>query len=437
MSELFDSFWVAISYWWLMAIFFTIALGRGWWRYHIVDRYIDHIPWVLLELQIPKENLKSVKAMEQVIGALHGAYSFGLRFKQRWWEGVVEDWFSLEIVGFADGVHFYIRTPKKHRKLVESAVLSQYPGAEVFEVEDYVGRIKDKPFHQKDVWGMDFKLNKPDYYPIRTYQYFEDNQEEKRVDPLATVVEVMSSLNKNEALWLQLLIRPVGDEWRKGGEEKIKEISGGRVGGPAKGPSAISIIARDVGDVAKNLPTAIFEPPVFDSAPPSEPEKPMFRFRSPQEEDAMKAISNKLSKRAFEAILRFVYIDDREDFTESNINASMGALRYLGDQNLNSLVPNKRTLTTKYAVAKYILLFRKRRLAKRKRRLLVNYINREMPRPVRIPLLEENLKATVVCAEEIATLFHMPTDFVKSVKTQVTLSRKGQAPIDLPTKERT
>lgn len=436
MSEFVSDLADALTLWWLVIPLLIITIGRDLWRIYIVDQYIDGLKWILLEISIPKENLKSVKAMEQVIGALHGAYSFGLRFKQRWIEGVVEDWFSLEIVGFADGVHFYIRTLPKHRKLVETAVLSQYPDAEVIEVEDYVDRIKDKPFQHKDVWGMDLKLNNADYFPIRTYDYFEDNQDEKRIDPLATVVEVMSSLNKNEALWLQLLIRPVGDEWRKVGEEKIKEVSGQKT--PAgKGPSVIGAVAKDFGDVTKNLPSAVFSPPIFGEAKPAVPEKPVFRMRDPKEEDALKAISNKISKRAFESILRFVYIDDRDEFTDTNINATMGALRYLGDQNLNSLGPNRKTLTTKYAAAKYLLFLRKKRLARRKRMLLINYIRREMPRPIMTFWFEGPLKSSIMCTEEIATLFHPPLDFVKSIKTQVIPSRKGQAPIDLPTKERT
>ncbi len=435
MSELSSSFADAFSFWWLAIPLIIVVIIRDWWRIHIVDEYISKLDWVLLEISIPKENLRSVKAMEQVIGALHGAYSFGLRFKQRWLEGVVEDWFSLEIVGFADGVHFYIRTRLKHRKLVETAILSQYPDSEIFEVEDYVGRIKDKPFHQKDIWGMDFKLNNQDYYPIRTYEYFEDKEEEKRIDPLATVVEVMSSLNKNEALWLQLLIRPVGDEWRKAGEERIKEMSGQKTS--SKKISATSSVFKEVGDVAANLPTAIFTPPVFGEAEPVTTEKQMFRMRDPKEEDALKAISNKISKRAFDCILRFVYIDDREDFTDSNINAVMGALRYLGDQNLNSLGPNRKTLTTKYAAAKYLLFLRKGKLARRKKKLLINYINREMPRPVLVTPLEGYLQTSVMNTEEIATLFHPPADFVKSMKTQIIPSRKAQAPMGLPTKERT
>ncbi|MDD5710516.1 MAG: hypothetical protein PHV43_00210 [Candidatus Colwellbacteria bacterium] len=434
MSELASGLGNAFSFWWLVIPVVIITIARDWWRIHIVDEYISKLKWVLLEINIPKENLRSAKAMEQVVGSLHGAYSFGLRFKQRWLEGVVEDWFSLEIVGFADGVHFFIRTLQKHRKLAEAAILSQYPDAEILEVEDYVGRIKDKPFHQKDIWGMDLKLNNPDYYPIRTYEYFEDKEEEKRIDPLATVVEVMSSLNKNEALWLQLLIRPVGDEWRKAGEERIKEMSGQKT--VSKKTSSVGTVFKEVGDVAASLPTAIFTPPVFGEVKPVVAEKQVFRMRDPKEEDALKAISNKISKRAFDCILRFVYVDDREDFTDSNINAVMGALRYLGDQNLNSLGPNRKTLTTKYAAAKYLLFLRKKRLARRKKKLLINYIRREMPRPILMAPLEGFLKTSVMCTEEIATLFHPPAEFVKSMKTQVIPSRKAQAPMDLPTKER-
>jgi len=100
MNELSGDIANALSLWWLIIPLVIVTVLRDWWRIHIVDQYISKLDWVLLEINIPKENLKSVKAMEQVVGALHGAYSFGLRFKQRWLEGVVEDWFSLEIVGF-------------------------------------------------------------------------------------------------------------------------------------------------------------------------------------------------------------------------------------------------------------------------------------------------------------------------------------------------
>ncbi|MBU2101264.1 hypothetical protein KKH05_00880 [Patescibacteria group bacterium] len=432
MNEVFSGVPEAFDYWWLVVPLIIFFVLKDWWRIYIVDKHIDSLEWVLLELNIPKENLRSIKAMDQVVAALHGTYTYGLRPSEIWIEGKVEDWMSLEMVGFADGVHFYIRSLKKYRKLVEAAVFSQFPDSEIFEVEDYVNRIKDKPFENKDVFATDFKFVKDDVYPIRTYEYFEDNQEENRMDPIGVITEIMSRLEANEALWIQLLIQPTGTEWVEDGERKISELMGRE--DKSKSKSVLSEVARDIGDVLKSLPTAPITAPEFGSGENGKEAKIEFKLRSPAEDSAMKAITNKMSKPAFNSILRFVYIDDRDEFTGENVTSVLGAFRQYSDQNLNSLRPNLATLTKKSQVGK---INKAKRLAERKKKMVINYINREMPRPVTFPFTKElKLKTFILNTEEVASLFHMPTDFVKSKKTQTIQSKRGESPTDLPTKER-
>ena len=52
-------------------------------------------------------------------------------------------------------------------------------------------------------------------YPIKTYPYFEEVKEEKRVDPISTVAETMSKLKDDEMIWIQLLSQ---SDWRSDGE---------------------------------------------------------------------------------------------------------------------------------------------------------------------------------------------------------------------------
>lgn len=428
MSELFNSALEALVYWWLFLPLAAFAIARDLWLIHITERYIDDLKWVLLEIIIPKENVKSAKAMEQVITALHGTYSFGIKKIDRYRKGKVEDWMSLEIVGFSEGIHFFIRTQEGHRHLVESAVLSEYPDAEVIQVDDYVERLKEKPFSDRDIFGADFVLVKGDHLPLRTYPYFEDDTEERMLDPLATITEVMSRLKNNEAIWLQILIQPTGSDWQKKAQEEIDDIIGVK---KAPAPSVLSSVAKDAGDVLKNLPTAMIEPPVFDA--PVEAKAGNSKPPSPASQEKIKAIYNKTSKSAFDTLVRFIYIDDKDEFTPENITAVMGAIRQMGDQNLNQLAPHKPTLTTPRAVG---LFFRKKRLAKRKRMLMINYIQRSMPKPIRVPFADMKLKTSILNSEEVATLFHPPLSLVKSQRTQAIQSRKSQAPMDLPVKER-
>jgi len=429
MSELFNSVLHAFSYWWLVVPLAALVFTRDWWLIHITERYMEEMKWVLLEITIPKENIKSIKSMEQVISTLHATYSFGIKRIDRYTKGKVEDWMSLELVGFSEGVHLFIRTSQAHRHLVETAFLSEYPDAEFLEVDDYVERLKEKPFSDRDIFGTDFALTKPNHFPLKTYTYFEDTMIEERIlDPLATIIEVMSTLKNNEAIWLQLLIRPTGSGWRDKGQEEIDDIMGVKKG---KEPSPLRNVARDAGDILKNLPSAMTTPPIFDEA--AEVKPATTKPASPASQDKIKAIYNKMSKNAFECILRFIYIDDKDEFTPENVTAVMGALRQFGDQNLNQLAPHRPTLTVGRVVG---LFWRKKRLAKRKRMMMINYIQRTMPKPIHIPFVDTKLKTSILSTEEIATLFHPPSNLVKSQRTQSIQSRKGQAPMDLPTKER-
>jgi len=432
MNEISSIFSDAFDYWWLVVPLIILFFLRDFWRIYIVDKHIDNLDWILLELSIPKENLKSIKAMEQVIAALHGTYTWGLRPSEIWIEGKVEDWMSLEIVGFHDGVHFYIRTLRKNKRVVESAVFSQYPDAELFEVEDYVDRIKDKPFDQKDIFATDFIFMKEDPYPIRTYEYFEDPKDENRVDPIANITEVMSRLEANEALWIQILIQPTGKGWQDEGDEIISTIMGTNKKNKSSG--ILSSVAKDFGDVVTNIPGAVFTPPEFGESGSKEGDRFEFKFRSPGEETSMKAITTKMSKPAFHTVIRVVYIDDKENFTGENVTSVLGAMRQYSDHTLNSLKPNLKTLTKMSQVGK---INKRQRLAERKKNMVLNYVNREMPRPVDFPFTKQpKLKSIIMNTEEIASIFHMPTDLVKSRKTSLIQSKRGQAPTDLPTKER-
>ena len=111
--------------WWLPILTALIIVFRGWWLSSKISQYINSIEWVLLEIRIPKDNLKSIKSMEQVFASLHGTYSQGIKRRERWFQGKVQDWMSLEIASFAQGVHFFIRTQTKYRKLPQQSGIAR------------------------------------------------------------------------------------------------------------------------------------------------------------------------------------------------------------------------------------------------------------------------------------------------------------------------
>jgi len=406
----------------LISLYVLIILGRYWWLIRVRKKFIENIKWVMLEIKIPKENLKSPKAMEQVFASLHATYSFGLIWVDRWWVGKVEEWMSLEMVGFAHGIHFYAYVPEKYRNLVEASLFSQYPEAEIHEAEDYTGKFGDDlPNDTYDIFGTDFILARENYYPIKTYQFFEENIEERRLDPIANISEAMSGLKSDEMIWLQLLIRPTGNIWRSEAEEVINKVMGRTPKAPPQG------IGDALIQFLSNLILAPVQYPTWSKG--GGEEKPTDRkMPTPGEQEFLKAIENKISKLGFEAILRFIYLDKKDSFTASNVAAVMGAMRQFGTQNLNSLRPNASTLTVPRVVGK---IFRKRRLLKRKKKLFKSYLKREMPLEPKIPFVLR-FKTSVFSIEELATLYHPPIAAAGAPSLKPLEAKKGSSPPNLP-----
>ena len=126
-------------------------------------------------------------------------------------------WFSLEIASIDGQVHFYIRTPSRVKGLIETQMYAQFPQVQVKEVEDYTLAVdKITPDSKWNLWGCEFKLKKPDAFPIRTYIDYgldKDPKEEYKVDPISPVVELFGSITKGEQMWMQIVITPSKKEY--------------------------------------------------------------------------------------------------------------------------------------------------------------------------------------------------------------------------------
>jgi len=182
------------------------------WHHYRQERFIMGIEWVLLEIQVPREVVKSPAAMELIF-----SNAFYHKSKKGFWEeymvGAPWLWFSLEIVSIDGRIHFFVRTPSRIKDLVETQIYAQFPQAKVVEVEDYVF---DVPKYKKDgdwnVWGCEFTKLKPDFLPFKTYKGFGDDmktgiKEEFKIDPITSMLEYLGSLPKGEQVWIQIVIR--------------------------------------------------------------------------------------------------------------------------------------------------------------------------------------------------------------------------------------
>lgn len=207
----------------VLAIVGTILLGKIAWRFwvHYVQQdFISGIDFVLLEIVPPRDVLRSPKAMELFF--TNALYHWSMKGgKEEFWQGAVWFWFSLEIVSIDGQVHFYIWTPTRVRGLIETQIYAQYPQAQVKAVEDYTLAVDEiTPHSSWNAWGCEFKLEKPEAYPIKTYVDFgldKDPKEEYKVDPISPIIELFASLQKGEQMWAQIVITPSKKEYHTHG----------------------------------------------------------------------------------------------------------------------------------------------------------------------------------------------------------------------------
>jgi hypothetical protein len=407
---------------WRQAIFFW-----GWWRGYRFDTTVRRI---VLELKIPQDSEKPLKAMESVFAAWWQMHD-PPNFREKWLDGEFQLGFSLEIVSTEGKVHFYLRIPEESRRLIEAALYSQFPDAELTEVEDYVKAVPHNvPNKDWRMWGATYKLQRENFYPIRTYsKFFEEDQrleEEKRVDPVATLVEGLSQLGEGEHLWLQFLITPFAPDENSYVEDGLKlvdKLLHRTSGGNGKEPTIpIMEDLRAAGHLAATGQDS--ERKMIGGAEEQQGlMAPELRL-SPGEREIVTAIEEKISKHSFNVVMRFVYLARTEKYMSIAKTLPMIYFQQFNSANLNILRPLQ---TTKVYTMK-AFLFDKRRGFLRRRRLFRLYTTRDNPNWPRPG------GSFILNVEEMASMFHFPSRITSpsGLIPRVEI-KKGQAPGELPT----
>ena len=383
------------------------------WMKHIQDKFWASADWVLLEIIPPKNIEKSPKPMEALFIGFCGVEK-SLNPIEEYIDGAFTDYMSLEIVGDSGTVHFYIRTMKKYRHLVEAHLYAQYPDVEIVEVSDYVNDVpRVIPNSQWDIWSSDLGFTKDNAYPIRTYQKFEESVTGKMIDPLAGLIEAMGKLGPNQKLWLQWIIQPTKTSWAEKTGKALAEKLKGRT---KDDQNFLEMVLHDLFDVFSNLFKALSEPIDFSQEAKKDEQPLEFRL-SPGERDVLKAVEENLGKPQFFVRPRYAYVGRRENYDKGiGINAFFGAIRQFSDENLNALKPNT-TKTTAYHI------FIESRLRYLQRKQLRRYRDRSM---------DGEGGRLVMSSEELATVFHLPDMNVLAPSLTRVETKRGGAPSNLP-----
>ncbi|MCK4591966.1 hypothetical protein KAT63_00830 [Candidatus Parcubacteria bacterium] len=409
------------EWWWFFTPLVLWPIFELAWISYVQEKHIRNIKWKLLEVKIPKEIEKRPKTMEEFFSAIYSTFDVIIdTLYDVYLEGIVDIWFSLEIVSIEGDIHFYIRTPVKSLEMVESQIYAQYPEAEIKEVEDYVTDVPDDiPSKDYELWGADMKLNKEDAYPLRIYKEFEDPASGEFVDPISNIVEGVSKLQKGEQLWIQILIRAVGDDWKKEADSLVLKLIGRKDNKNKKGEGFFSLIVSEIVDLGRYTILGFFSPQSLiekEDKKEKKEEISMMLHLSPGEKDVVTAIENNTRRPGFETDIRWIYLSKRDIFDKTKGNAiAFSYFSQFGSQDLNSFAPDGKTKTSAYY---FLTEYRK---ALKKRKILRRYKKREFDQ-----------RSYVLNTEELATLFHFPTIEVKAPVAPRVEAKKGKPPAELP-----
>lgn len=397
-----------------------IVVLWGIWEARLVsvqNRYDASVPYILLAVDVPRENEQSPKAVEQIFAHLSGIQKKG-NLIDRYIHGYTQREISLELVSIGGYIQFVIRLPAKFRDLVEAAFYAQYPNAEISEIDDYVPVMKPDFPGEYDLWGTEIAFTNKNAFPIRTYPAFEHSMTQKFLDPMASILEIMGRLRAGEQVWLQLVITPTPDEsWREAGEKIIRKMI--KAKGAEKG-GVVSDLVSYPGQLAigayETVTRTIFEP--TEGKKREERELPsIMQHIPPNERAVLESIGIKISKLAYLVKFRFVYFAHVSVFDTTRRPAVIGALKQFNTLDLNGFKVNKKTKTS----VNYF--FTKRRAAYRKRKIYWGYRYRSLRR---------GQKKLILNIEELASVYHFPVIDVKAPLVKKTESKKGEPPVSLP-----
>src|SRR3989344_926526 len=405
------------------------ALALVYMFYHL---YIEHIQlqwygrqdFVLLRIVVPGDNEKSPVAFEQIFNHLHSVQG-GMTWAEIHLEGQFQPWITWEVVSIGGAISNYVQVIAKFRDTVESSIYSQFPNAEITEAEDYLAKLPK--YHPEtseyDIFALDFRYMRPNYYPIRTYLDFEHSTAETFVDPAAGIWEEMAKMNPYEMLLIQFYLRPIDDEdWKAPGYQLVQKLKGV----PEANKKPEDWFGKVLGAIFGPILDAFIRP--GEAKPVHKQEEPpsLMLHLSEGEKDIINTIERKLSKLAYQTKIVFLYVAPKEKFNVRPVwGAIVGSFKSVNAHNLNAVKPD----TDRWTKVNYKIF---KNLEKPIVTLRTDHRKARFMRRIRRRWYFWGPAPNIMDTEELATLLHFPQIDVTVPNIERVEVTKVQPPPELP-----
>lgn len=402
---------------WIVFVFLCI---EGW-LFWIQEKTKHHRKYILMSVNVPKDNEQSMKAVEQIYTQIYGTIRVPT-FKEKWWDGWTQPLFAFEIASTEGYLQFYIRCYLPHQDIVEAAIYAQYPDAEIRTVpkaEDYTNALNVKMIEDgtHDLYGAELREAIEDIWSIRNWRNWEHSLVGKFIDPLSATLEIMSRIGPGEHFWFQILAEPEQpDHLYHRCKEAIEKIIG-------EHKEHESILDKII-----EVPIKIFEAfsdAIFSNGEGSSHEEKEAKriFLVEYEREAVTELDMKRSRWPFLSKVRFIYWGKKEVFNaEKARRGFMGAMMQFTFLS-NYFIEGRYTkceLKDTYFWDMYYQPLKKLRLFWRKRRLIWNYKAMDMERG--------EIMGFALSVEELTSLYHFPQMMVRAPFVQKAEAKRFEPP---------
>ena len=291
-------------YVWVPAVLLLAFLT---WRNYRRAEVVSNHEAVLLILEIPKTNDKKELAAEQMFASLHGILRDREELKI---SGGGQEHLSFEIASVNGQIRFYAWVPKNVRSFVESQIYSQYPTVQIREAEeDYVNHEAEHSV----VYTAEIVLTENDVLPIKTFQSFE-------VDPLAGITGTLAKLEATgEEIWVQILARPIADDWHKNTESWVKGVKEGKKSTTKNGIGWIGQVFE-----------ALWKPPEAGDGKTT-----VAKELSDRDKTRVSEAQTKATKLGYQVKIRLAYLGESQINARQQLQAIVGTFKQFNSTNLN------------------------------------------------------------------------------------------------------
>lgn len=387
------------------------------WRTETYKNGRKNVPWVFFEIKVPREVLKGPKAMEQFFAALYPLRNKPKSIYKKYYEGEVPRWHVIDVIGKNNEVRFFMRVSYRIAAAVEGLLYANYPEIEILETTDpYADAIpptyEDLAAQGYEIFGNELFYTEPSAVSIRTYSEFEQETGDEKgriIDPFSVLLELIGNLQPSEMLLVQFILDPyIGKHLKEEIEEGLEKLRN---------------TTQQIGHDKEGQPQY------------------RFRFRTPGEEGVIKRMEEKRERGIFDMTIRYLYISPKELY-----NYNVG---YRGIQTyFNQFRHDRQTLErnvhimTKGEWYYFPWIFPNLRLHQKRKIFYTEYIERFLPEHhFAGQLYHTNWlshwcfyhKPMPMSTEEVATLFHIPTNVVLTQSTMERIESKHlAAPSNLP-----